>query len=361
MEGKFRIRVAAIDPSGNSAYDDSDSDFNVVPKGAENKPLKVRGPSPRYMVQLFGWVYDEDPNSIQQYYNNIEKFTWVSPTWYKVGREGNIIKIGGDTEKFLKDSRRSGVKVIPMIGVNVDDRDVYRRIFEDSLFRKKFIEDLKNIFSKYDGINIDFEGIDPKYRDKFVQFMRELYNAFHREGKIVSVDVQPKTCCSRCFWCWLDWDNFPYDYRELSKYTDLFIVMAYDQHYEKSDPGPVSDLTWFEDVVNYALSKVPREKLVIGIPFYGYCWPSPKNGFGVGFQDAMNYARECNATVKFDEKVGEATFSCPSTGICWFNTAESTKLRLRKLAEKGLSKVAAWRIGQEDPETWGLISKIYKQ
>jgi spore germination protein YaaH len=137
--------------------------------------------------------------------------------------------------------------------------------------------------------------------------------------------------------------------------------MAYDQHYEKSDPGPVSDLTWFEDVVNYALSKVPREKLVIGIPFYGYCWPSPKNGFGVDFQDAMNYARECNATVKFDEKVGEATFSCPSTGICWFNTAESTKLRLRKLAEKGLSKVAAWRIGQEDPETWGLISKIYKQ
>ncbi|ACB07477.1 PKD domain-containing protein [Candidatus Korarchaeum cryptofilum] len=532
MEGKFRIRVAAIDPSGNSAYDDSDSDFNVVPKGAENKPptayidsispnpayegqaiyfsghgydpdgsiaecewkaderilssscsfstslppgkytiyfrvkddkgawstwttstlvvekvenkppvaslaiypsqagvgqevkldasgsydpdgkivayyfdfgdgstsgwvssssithvyshegeykvrvtvkddkgatsetastLKVRRPSPRYMVQLFGWVYDEDPNSIQQYYNNIEKFTWVSPTWYKVGREGNIIKIGGDTEKFLKDSRRSGVKVIPMISVNVDDRDVYRRIFEDSLFRKKFIEDLKNIFSKYDGINIDFEGIDPKYRDKFVQFMRELYNAFHREGKIVSVDVQPKTCCWWCFWCWLDWDNFPYDYRELSKYTDLFIVMAYDQHYEKSDPGPVSDLTWFEDVVNYALSKVPREKLVIGIPFYGYCWPSPKNGFGVGFQDAMNYARECNATVKFDEKVGEATFSCPSTGICWFNTAESTKLRLRKLAEKGLSKVAVWRIGQEDPETWGLISKIYKQ
>jgi hypothetical protein len=67
MEGKFRIRVAAVDPSGNSAYDDSDSDFNVVPKGAENKPptayIDSISPNPAYEGQTIyfsGHGYDPD-------------------------------------------------------------------------------------------------------------------------------------------------------------------------------------------------------------------------------------------------------------------------------------------------------------
>ncbi|RSN69202.1 hypothetical protein D9Q81_04120 [Candidatus Korarchaeum cryptofilum] len=99
MEGKFRIRVAAVDPSGNSAYDDSDSDFNVVPKGAENKPptayIDSISPNPAYEGQTIyfsGHGYDPDGSIAECEWKAGERFlssscsfsTSLPPGEYKI-------------------------------------------------------------------------------------------------------------------------------------------------------------------------------------------------------------------------------------------------------------------------------------
>jgi len=308
-----------------------------------------------FKVYFLGWVVEYSSKSVEVYYQQHDKFTWVSPTWYVIDSNGNVIEKVYDKD-FVEKSKKWGVKVLPLVANEGFQAEVCRRIFENEDIRKKVIEKLLQIVLErgYDGINIDFEGIYPEDRDKFTQFMKELYTVFKKHGKIVSIDVAAKTSDVKTGWAG------PYDYKELGKYTDLFIIMIYDYHWPGGQPGPISSLDWFEKVLDYALQTVPKEKIVAGIPFYGYDWPASGRAKGLTYVMAIELAKKYGVKVIFDNKEGEATFTYTigwDKHTVWFNIAKSTELRIQIALKKGVNKIAAWRVGQEDPLTWKVIER----
>mgnify|MGYP003877823477 CR=1 FL=1 len=307
-----------------------------------------------FKVYFLGWVVEYSSDSKATYYGMHEKFTWVSPVWYTIDSEGRVVELAYD-EALVERSREWGVKVLPLVSNEGFRGDICHKIFSPGV-RERVVDELLHIVLErgYDGINIDFEGVYPEDRDGLVAFMRELYRAFKRHGKIVSIDVPAKTRDVRSGWAGA------YDYGRLANYTDLFIVMIYDYHWAGSKPGPISPLSWFERVLDYTLSVVPREKVVAGIPFYGYDWPPEGRATPLTYRDAINLAKQYNAEVRFDPEAGEATFTYVTGDgrhVVWFNVAESTKLRIETAVERGVYKIAAWRVGQEDPRTWDLITR----
>ena len=72
-------------------------------------------------------------------------------------------------------------------------------------------------------------------------------------------------------WMYTDWRG-AYDIAALAKYVDLICLMTYDQHTRWTMPGPVAGWDWTVENLNYALKTVPKEKLSLGIPLYGYHW-----------------------------------------------------------------------------------------
>ena len=72
-------------------------------------------------------------------------------------------------------------------------------------------------------------------------------------------------------WIYTDWRG-AYDIAAIAKYVDLVCLMTYDQHTRWTMPGPVAGWQWTVDNLNYALKVVPKEKLSLGIPLYGYHW-----------------------------------------------------------------------------------------
>ena len=48
--------------------------------------------------------------------------------------------------------------------------------------------------------------------------------------------------------------------------------MSYDEHTRYTPPGPVAGYRWTLKNLEYALKFVPKEKLSLGIPVYGYRW-----------------------------------------------------------------------------------------
>ena len=58
----------------------------------------------------------------------------------------------------------------------------------------------------------------------------------------------------------------------ISKIADRVLVMAYDQHWSTSKPGPVASLTWCREVAAYASKNIPKSKLIMGLPLYGREW-----------------------------------------------------------------------------------------
>ena len=103
----------------------------------------------------------------------------------------------------------------------------------------------------------------------------------HPEGKTVAVAVAAKPGGHETAW------SASYDYAELAKYCDYLMIMAYDESYYGSEPGPVASYAFVDNSVKYAVSRIPKDKIVLGLPFYGRIWADGGDGWpdGYGIKD----------------------------------------------------------------------------
>jgi len=306
-----------------------------------------------FRVKFLGWVVEYNSFSVIDFSNHANAFTWVSPTGLYIDGE---CKLGGSPAGVQQDAKNEGVRVLPLVANKDFSRSIIHRVLSDAQVRGSVIDQLDGFVDQgsYDGINIDFEDVPEEDRDRLTEFMRLLMARLRPKGKLVTIDVPAKTSDTTIGWAG------PFDYRALGGICDLVIIMAYDYHWSTSGPGAVSPLDWFEDVVSYSSSVIPASKLVIGIPFYGYDWPSGGTASGLSFQQAIGIAAQAERSVKFNNASGEYSFTYSKDGVrheVWFQGAKSTELRLRVMQEYGLDQVAAWCIGQEDPRTWEVIAR----
>jgi spore germination protein YaaH len=305
-------------------------------------------PLERLLVKFFGWV-TPDEESINTFLGNADKFTWISPTGSIIDASGNLVpKVDN---RIIKAARNSNVSIIPLVANYGFDRNLAHKILTDPDVRERTLTSITDfvIINDFSGVNIDYENIPPEDREFLNSYMVELAARLHSHGKIVTIDVSGKT-----------WDD-PYgwggawDYRMLGQVCDYICIMCYDYHWSGSEAGPIGPLGWLREVVQYAVSVIPREKIVIGIPFYGYKWLG-KKGTGLTFKQALETAKNTGAVVLFSEEDGEYYYSYDSYQV-WFQGAKSVELKISAALSYGIDKIAAWRIGQEDPRTWEVISR----
>ena len=314
------------------------------PKADLSEIEKANNMTEPIKIKVFGWVVHSSSTSVNNFYKYHDKFVWVSPTWYYVDGNGGLIDRGVKSD-FIKNCREWGIKLIPLVANYEFSREIIHRILTIPEVREKAIENIvKEVLEKeYDGINIDFENIPSEDRDHLTEFMRLLYEKMHAHGKLVTQAVGA---------------GYVYDHENLAKYNDLIIIMAYGYHWSGSAPGPIAPLYWLNDLIDNLLRKVPKEKLVLGVPLYGFDWPPQGRASAVTYEDAIWIANHYGVKVTFDWKSGEATFKYKAVdGVheVWFQIAKSIELRIKLAKEKGLDKIAVWRVGQEDPKTWSVI------
>jgi len=303
-------------------------------------------------VKFLGWVVEYDPLSASDFAEHVGAFTWVSPTGLYIDESGTL---GGDVAAdVVRTARDAGVLLLPLVANRNFDRQTAHKILTEAETRDSVISQLESFIDQggYDGINIDFEDVPEGDRDGLTQFMGLLASRLRSKGKLVTIDVPAKTYDATTGWAGA------YDYGALGDICDLVIVMAYDYHWSGGPAGAISPLGWFEDVVRYASSVIPASRLMIGMPFYGYDWPTGGTASGLTFDEALEISTEMNRTIRFDEASGEYTFTYIKDNTrreVWFQGAQSIELRIQILKNHGVDQVAAWRIGQEDPRTWEVI------
>ncbi len=131
--------------------------------------------------------------------------------------------------------------------------------------RDILVADIIELSKKFDGVQIDFEAVAGRDAGNFLEFLRLIRQGME-PGKIFSVALPAKRIEV----------SDAYNYAAISAIADRVYIMAYDQHWSTSRPGPVASLSWCKAVMNYALTVVPPEKLVMGIPLYGRSWKNEK-------------------------------------------------------------------------------------
>jgi spore germination protein len=135
-------------------------------------------------------------------------------------------------------------------------------------------------------------------------------------------------------------------------------VMAYDWHWAFSAPGPIAPTWWVDDVLDYATSVVPPEKLALGVGLYGYDW-SGGQARDIRWREADQLATAPGATPGRDPVSGAPYLRYRADGVdheVWYEDDDSIAAKLKLADAYGVGAVELWRLGAEDPGLWGFLS-----
>ncbi len=120
---------------------------------------------------------------------------------------------------------------------------------------------------------------------------------------------------------------------------------------------PVAPISGVRAVTAYTVTQIPRGKVLLGIPWYGYDWntstrrPAPYVSFG--------QAVSRGGTVGYDVTSQSPSVRYVGAGqqhVIWYEDARSTGAKLDVVVNQGLAGWAAWRLGYEDPAVWSSLS-----
>ncbi|MBU1166912.1 hypothetical protein KKC60_00695 [Patescibacteria group bacterium] len=298
--------------------------------------------------------------------SNADIFETISPFVYSMEPDGNISKLGEVmTEEMLEAAKENNVKVIPAITNNFDkDKKASSLLRDGGLVEAHVAVILKTVEENgYDGIDIDYENLDPNTEEAFTAFIGKLAEKLHEKGKFLSVTLQPKKDDSET---WVG----AYNYEALGEVADQVRIMTYDYARVNTVPGPVAPLSWFKEVLEYSKEKIPAEKVIAGVPFYGYRWCTEakndmcQNG-GLVWSGVQNVIRKYDPLVEWNAKTSTPWFMYTdeheNNFVVHFEDHQSLSAKIEVVKKLGLGGVAIWRLGSEDPQNFDIMADKFKK
>lgn len=294
---------------------------------------------------------------------NRDVISYVSFWWYSL-RDNGEVTLQWDTADYanlvkVRSLQDLGVKVMPTVTNHFDgnwDPGMSSAVLADSALRTRHVARTASLVTEggFDGVDIDYEDLSETDRDAFTAFVTDLADVLHARGKLLSVTVHPKVSDEGD-----DGRNVAQDYAALGAAADQLRVMAYDEHWDTSEPGPVASPEWVEDVVRYTLSEVPAAKVVLGLGAYGYDWgPSGVAAEGLTWVEAVDRAQRNGVTPQRDTETASMHFEYAAADgdhEVWFEDATSVERKAAIAARYGLGGVFLWRLGGEDPDLVGRL------
>jgi spore germination protein len=165
-----------------------------------------------------------------------------------------------------------------------------------------------------------------------------------------------------------------HDYPALANPTDLVLLMTYEWGYTYGPPLAVSPLPEMQKVIDYARTEIPSQKLLLGIPNYGYNWTLPyvrgeSKAQSLSNTAALRLAGEKRAEIQFDERAQTPFFQYYEYSseqkkqlehIVWFDDARSMDSKLRLVQENSMGGIGVWNIMRYFPQLWLVLHALYR-
>ena len=311
------------------------------------------------------YYYAPDSQGIESFEEHVSQMTLVAPQSFEVDEEGSVE--GAVPPAILETARRAKVAVMPLVVNPGFDREAAGELLRSLRAQQRAVTNLARLAARYDfaGWQLDLEYIAPEDKTYYTRFVQRAAARLHSEGRLLSIavvprfsDVYPDVDPRREFHSG-EW-GAPYDFRALGRIVDFMTLMTYDHHSSATPPGPVAGYDWVKAALEYATERVPRQKILLGIPFYGREWVQSGDETStrtLSFADAQDLMDEFSVSGLWDERWRTPWFQySDADGLHtdWYENSRSLDAKLRLMQEFHLRGFAAWRLGVEDPAFWSL-------
>lgn len=302
-------------------------------------------------IEVNGYAY---PNIARSVLNEtLPYLSTLCPFSSHMTAAGELIPIPDNT---MVESARANA-VAPLLTVtNLGESggfsgEIAHAVFTDQQVQDRFFENLFSALHQksYYGVNFNIEYVFPYDRDSYSQFLRRASEALHAQGYFLSTAIAPKESDSQ--------EGILYsahDYEAHGRWADRVIIMTYEWGYTYSAPQAVSPVNRVRRVLEYAVTKIPPGKILMGFSNYGYSWKLPwRQGDAarvIANAAAMNLAVSVGAELKFDQSAQAPFFSYTDSAgqrhVVWFEDVRSVQARLQLVREFGLAGISFWTINQ---------------
>lgn len=313
----------------------------------------------------------ESPASVRSFLAHANKIDILVPTWYSVDAAGLVW--GGPNALVMQTARQHHVPVMPIVVNPGFNQENFHKLLASEEAKQHLIDALIKECQKhgYLGIQFDFENILWTDGRALTQLVSETAARFHQKGLQLSIATVPnapgypgKGGFAR--WIFANWRG-AYDLKALAEAVDLVCLMTYDEHTRFTPPGPVAGYPWTLENLEYAVQVVPKEKLSLGIPLYGYRWFAGDPGkddrpsisaASIAANDVQQLIETYHPQVQWDPDDKTAWFYFYRDAMrewVFYTDARVFQAKLNLVKDRGLQGFCSWVLGQEDPAIWDAL------
>lgn len=278
---------------------------------------------------------------------------------------GELIPI--DDEELIRQAY--SLKASPMMLISsIDESGMFsnehaEQLFADPVATETLITNIINTMyiKGYIGLDIDFEFIRSK--ENYISFISAVTTRLHQEGFIVNVDLAPKTSATQVGLIYE-----AHDYKRIGEIADTVLLMTYEWGYTYGPPMAVAPIDQVRRVVEYAITEIDVNKIMLGIPNYGYDWKLPfvrgqSEATIIGNTEAIDIGLRYQAEIQFDPVAMSPYFYYTDENgvahVVWFEDARSIDAKLRLVNEYNLLGAGYWNLMRPFPANWAVLNSLY--
>ncbi|WP_425229134.1 glycosyltransferase [Sphingomonas sp.] len=310
-------------------------------KADPNRPLAIAFHAP--------WD-DASAASLQRH---IEELDWLIPGWLSITGPTHVVTPFADPRghAIIAHAQHRPL-ILPMIQNALEgewDGPGMTALLRDPRARKATLDRVEALLAANhaDGAFFDFEELPAAAHPFFRQFLAEAHARFAQRHWIVAIAVPADDP---------DWDLAAY-----ARVADKLFLMAYDEHYQGGEPGPIASTAWFEQMVAHAQTLVPPDRLVVAVGSYAYNWRSGSTDTdAMSVDEAWLNAHDSEVMPQWDAASGNSHYSYDEEGVhhdVWLADAATFRNQVAWLHTRGIRSIALWRLGSEDPSLWNLFGR----
>ncbi len=291
--------------------------------------------------------------------------TYLAPFSFQALRDGSLKEPPLNQFPAIAEANNN---VLMMVITNQENDqfsdELGRILLNDQEIQTKFLDNIVSIAQKYGfrDIHFDFEFLRPEDREAYNNFLRRAKQRFNEQGWLLSTALAPKTSAEQ-EGLWYE----AHDYRAHGEIVDFVVIMTYEWGYSGGPAMPVSPIGPVRKVIEYALTEMPAEKIMMGQNLYGYDWNLPfvegTVARAVSPQQAIELAAQYNVPIQYDYEAQAPFFSYwdeeGKQHEVWFEDARSIQAKFNLIKELNLRGISYWKLGLSFPQNWLLITENF--
>lgn len=286
---------------------------------------------------------------------------------YGFTENGDLINI--DDEPLIRMAYQFNVAPIMLLSSLTEEGNfsglranyLFNNINAQNALIMKIINTMK--YKGYLGIDIDFEYINQQDAQAYLDFLTNITKQLKNEGFSVNVDLAPKISSTQRGLLY-EAHNYP----KIGEIADTVLLMTYEWGYTYGPPMAVAPLNQVRKVIEYAVTEIPSNKILMGIPVYGYNWLLPyiqgvSQATSIGNDFAATIAFNNKAVIKYDDTAQSPYFNYwdrqGREHVVWFEDVRSIKSKLELLKENNLLGAGYWSIMRPFIPNWTLTNAMF--